>query len=82
MENRKLYCVYMHRNKINDKKYIGITCRKPEHRWGKDGHSYKGQVFKKAIEKYGEEYSGSNRRRVDYYYYKNRIIQLIKSLLR
>lgn len=36
----------------------------------------------KAIEKYGEEYSGSNRRRVDYYYYKNRIIQLIKSLLR
>lgn len=53
MENRKLYCVYMHRNKINDKKYIGITCRKPEHRWGKDGHSYKGQVFKKAIEKYG-----------------------------
>lgn len=53
MENRKLYCVYMHRNKINDKKYIGITCRKPEHRWGKDGYSYKGQVFKKAIEKYG-----------------------------
>ena len=36
----------------------------------------------KAIEKYGEEYSGSNRRRVDYYYYKNRIIKLIKSLLR
>ena len=53
MENKKLYCVYMHRNKINDKKYIGITCRKPEHRWGKDGHSYKGQVFKKAIDKYG-----------------------------
>lgn len=53
MKNEKIYCVYMHRNKINDKKYIGITCRKPEHRWGKDGHSYKGQVFKKAIDKYG-----------------------------
>lgn len=53
MENKKSYCVYMHRNKINDKKYIGITCRKPEHRWGKDGNSYKGQIFKTAIDKYG-----------------------------
>lgn len=44
----------MHRNKINDKKYIGITCRKkPEHRWGKNGNSYKGQIFKTAIDKYG-----------------------------
>lgn len=50
----KKYYVYMHRNKLNDKKYIGITCRKkPEHRWGKNGNSYKGQVFKTAIDKYG-----------------------------
>lgn len=54
MDNQKLYYVYMHRNKINDKKYIGITCRKkPKHRWGKNGNSYKGQVFKIAIDKYG-----------------------------
>lgn len=53
MDNTKKYCVYMHRNKINNKKYIGITCRKPEYRWGKDGYSYKGQVFKTAIDKYG-----------------------------
>ena len=50
----KKYFVYMHINKINNKKYIGITCRKkPEYRWGKNGNSYKGQVFKTAIDKYG-----------------------------
>lgn len=36
----------------------------------------------KALEKYGEEYSGSKRRKVEYYYYKNRIIKFIKSIIR
>ena len=50
----KKYYVYMHNNKVNNKKYIGITCReKPEYRWGKNGNSYRGQVFKTAIDKYG-----------------------------
>ena len=46
------YCVYMHVNKINDKKYIGITKNKPEDRW-QNGHGYKRQIFYKAIQKYG-----------------------------
>ena len=48
------YCIYMHRNKINNKVYIGQTCQKPEHRWGKDGVKYKTcSVFWSAIQKYG-----------------------------
>lgn len=47
------YYVYKHENKINNKCYIGITCRdKPEKRW-KGGSGYKTQFFYRAIEKYG-----------------------------
>jgi len=53
MDSKKYY-VYCHINKYNDKKYIGITCQKPEHRWGKNGNGYKGQsYFWNAIQKYG-----------------------------
>ena len=54
MSDEKKYYVYMHLNKINNKKYIGITCqKKPEYRWGRNGSKYKGSVFYQAIEKYG-----------------------------
>lgn len=46
------YTVYMHKNKINDKVYIGITKRKPQYRWN-DGKGYDNQYFKRAIQKYG-----------------------------
>lgn len=49
----KTWVLYMHINKINDKKYIGITCQDPVVRWGKNGNGYKGQIFFKAIQKYG-----------------------------
>lgn len=48
----KCYTVYMHKNKINGKVYIGITKQKPQYRWN-DGNGYKKQLFFKAIKKYG-----------------------------
>ena len=50
----KTFCVYMHTNKINGKKYIGQTCQKPETRWGIGGKKYKTSThFWSAIQKYG-----------------------------
>lgn len=45
--------VYCHENKINGKKYIGITCKKPHVRWGLNGGHYIGCPFYNAILKYG-----------------------------
>lgn len=49
------YFVYMHINKINNKKYIGITKQKtPKLRWGVEGCNYKESPrFYNAIQKYG-----------------------------
>lgn len=49
-EERK-WCVYVHINKVNGKKYVGITSRKPKTRWG-NGQDYAG-YFRNAIQKYG-----------------------------
>jgi group I intron endonuclease len=49
------WCVYMHTNKENGKVYIGVTCRQPEVRWGKNGSEYKRlnqRAFAGAIAKY------------------------------
>ena len=49
----KKYTLYCHTNKINSKKYIGITCRENINiRWQK-GKGYSTQIFGKAIDKYG-----------------------------
>lgn len=49
-----MYCVYCHTNKINNKKYIGITSQKPEERWGTNGNKYYSTPhFYSAIQKYG-----------------------------
>lgn len=49
------YFVYMHVNKTNDKKYIGVTKQdKPEYRWGINGVNYhESPHFFAAIQKYG-----------------------------
>jgi len=49
----KSYTVYMHINKTNGKKYIGITCRKPEKRWDCGNGYLRNEHFYKAIKKYG-----------------------------
>lgn len=59
MEDKK-WCVYCHTNKINGKRYIGITSEKnPKNRW-KNGYGYKPDkqnnqnvAFWNAIQKYG-----------------------------
>lgn len=49
------YCVYQHINKINGKRYIGLTRQTPELRWGLNGINYRDKCphFWNAIEKYG-----------------------------
>lgn len=47
-----MYTVYMHKNKINGKVYIGITSQKPEVRWN-NGIGYRKTYFHNAIKKYG-----------------------------
>lgn len=49
----KKYCIYIHINKINNKRYIGQTCQNPEYRWN-HGEGYKGSPrFYSAIQHYG-----------------------------
>lgn len=48
----KLFCVYIHTNKLNGKKYVGITCQDPNKRW-RNGNGYKNGYFSNAIKKYG-----------------------------
>lgn len=48
----KEYCVYCHTNRVNGKKYIGITCMSPKKRWA-NGNGYNGMILGRAIKKYG-----------------------------
>ena len=49
----KTYTVYMHENKTNHKKYIGITSQDPEVRW-RHGTNYRTcHAIRRAFEKYG-----------------------------
>lgn len=56
MSKEKTWYVYVHINKINNKKYVGITgLDRVWDRWRYDGSGYKTQTFGRAIEKYGWE---------------------------
>ena len=49
-----MYVIYMHRNKINGKVYIGQTGQKPSYRWKVGGKGYETCCLMwKAIQKYG-----------------------------
>lgn len=49
----KKYTVYCHTNKINGKRYVGITGKSPNQRWD-NGNGYKNNpMFSRAIKKYG-----------------------------
>lgn len=48
----KEWTIYIHKNKINGKIYVGQTSKIPERRW-QNGKGYINQVFYKAIQKYG-----------------------------
>ena len=51
--NKEKWCVYIHRNKINNKAYIGYTKNNPQKRWGKNSYGYQFQrAFARAIKKY------------------------------
>jgi hypothetical protein len=51
--NDKSYTVYIHKNKINGKRYIGITSQTVNNRW-RNGKGYERQTyFYNAIQKYG-----------------------------
>lgn len=53
MKEERIFSIYCHTNKINNKKYIGITSKEPKIRWNNGLGYKKGQYFYKAIEKYG-----------------------------
>ena len=49
----KTYSVYLHKNKINNKIYVGQTSQKPQYRWN-NGKGYEScPRFYNAIQKYG-----------------------------
>lgn len=51
--NDHRWSVYVHTNKTNGKRYVGITSQRPEDRW-LCGHGYDRRLkFGRAIEKYG-----------------------------
>lgn len=48
-----MYTVYCHTNKLNNKRYVGITKQNPKVRW-QNGYGYRGnEYFFRAIQKYG-----------------------------
>lgn len=54
-EQEDKYCIYIHKNKINGKVYVGQTKQKPEYRWNHGKGYIKNIDFYTDIELYGWE---------------------------
>lgn len=53
-EEKKNFCVYVHTNKINGKKYVGVTSQDPEKRWNNGkGYTKRQPHMYNAIQKWG-----------------------------
>ena len=53
LERERDYCVYVHTNRVNGKKYVGMT-KNVKQRWRHRGKAYDGcPYFHRAIQKYG-----------------------------
>lgn len=51
---KKAYTIYMHRNIVNGKIFIGRTCQKIPQCWGQNGDKYfRNLKFKTDIDKIG-----------------------------
>lgn len=53
MEDERKWSVYIHENKVNRKKYVGITSQSPKNRWNKGNGYIQNKHFYSAISKYG-----------------------------
>ena len=51
--SKRTYCVYVHVNKVNGRKYFGITKGYPKNRWGNGSGYINCTKFYPAIKKYG-----------------------------
>ena len=75
------YYVYQHINKINGKRYIGLTKQIPESRWGINGNNYKSSpYFWSAIQKYG--WNNFEHIVIDRYLTKDAACDLEKTLIK
>ena len=52
LKDRTDFCVYEHVCP-DGMKYVGMTCQKPQERWGRDGKQYRSQPVYQSILKYG-----------------------------
>ena len=75
----KKFTVYMHTNRLNNKKYIGITCQDPKKRW-RNGKGYKNGYFASAINKYGWDCINDIQR--EYGYFNSQIGKCCKGILK